>query len=76
MKKLRDIWKEVGGKEGTKVRFSNWDHRTLYFEIKGVDEKTHQIYGILNTGEQMSYPDESDHWEIFDDSREYGARTT
>ena len=64
------LWKTQGKKFGIKVRYVDWGHRFRYFEIKRYDANQKRFYGVLDTGEIMSYALDSDHWKIYEDGDE------
>ncbi len=66
--KLKDLYILNNCLKGLKVRFKYWDHSIKYFEIFHYDNRLNKFFGVLDSGEEVSY-----HAEIMDWRKYYSG---
>lgn len=74
--KLIDLWEKSGKKSGLKVRWQDWSVRHRFFVIEKLNEKESSFLGKLDCGESIAYSSESNHWSLYTDGDEDGAKAS
>lgn len=57
-----------------KLRYVGWDHRTRFFTPKNLSQGEDHVEGVLDNGEVISFPVNSDFWVQYDEGMEEGAK--
>ena len=74
MEKLNDVWKNNNYQKDLKVRYVDWNFKHKYFQIKDYSSCGTKIVGLLDTGEQISYPIDSEFWVLYELGHEQAAK--
>lgn len=74
MEKIMNLWEKSGREKNLKVRFVDWNHQIRFFIIEDFCRKTNKLKGTLDTGEKITYPDDSLHWKLYEDGDELVAK--
>jgi len=73
---LKDLWHQSNTKVGIKVRFIDWGHQQRYFEIHGHNQEKAIFFGVLDSGEKASYPEDSNFWKFYVEGSEMDAQAS
>lgn len=71
---LERVWKTAGRKEEIKVRFNDWTHQIKYFTIKGESADGKRFFGLLDSGEKMTFSKKSRGWSLYYPEAEFMAK--
>jgi hypothetical protein len=74
LKTLQELWVECGEDKAQKFRFVDWNHKTKFFQIVGLDQNGLHFVGVLDNGEPLSIPLQSDFWIEYYPGDEFCAR--
>jgi hypothetical protein len=74
MTPLKVLWRNCGENPQQKFRFVDWNHRTKFFQIKGITQDQRNFHGKLDNGEELFIPIESDFWVEYYPGDENRAR--
>jgi hypothetical protein len=74
MTPLHELWIACGENTEQKFRFIDWNHRTKFFQIRGITEDQLSFLGTLDNGEELLIPIASDFWAEYYPGDENRAR--